>query len=44
MSERLEERFPAPDPEDDWDQDGEVLPLIDRETYYDLLMEQQEQM
>ena len=36
---------PAPEPEEeDWVQDEEALPLIDRDTFYDLLMEQQEQM
>ena len=33
------------EPEEDLrDQDGPDLPLIDTETFYDLLMEQQEQM
>ena len=40
----------AYDPDEDWvweeepDPGGGVLPLIDREYFYDLLMEEQEQM
>ncbi len=30
--------------EEDWDQDEGTLPLISIEEFYDLLMEQQEQM
>ena len=32
------------EPEEEPDPGGGVLPLIDREYFYDLLMEQQEQM
>ena len=31
-------------PETDWEQNELDLPLIDLDTFYDLLMEQQEQM
>ncbi len=38
--------FPEQEPEEEEGREwqGELLPLIDRETFYDLLMEQQEQM
>lgn len=32
------------EPVEELDPGGDVLPLIDREYFYDLLMEQQEQM
>ena len=46
----FDEESMAYDPDEDWvweeepDLGGGIMPLIDREYFYDLLMEQQEQM